>query len=56
MICVDSWEAGRLGQGVGGAVLVGLGVVIMVSFGWLEAEAALEDMPWECGATAARVL
>ncbi len=56
MIFVDSWEAGWLGQGAGGVVLVGLGVVIMKSFGWLEAEAALEDMPWECAATAARVL
>ncbi len=30
---------------VWGVALVGLGVVIMISFGWLEAEAALEDMP-----------
>ena len=41
MIFVDSWEAGWLGQGAGGVILVGLGAVIMMSFGWLEAEAAL---------------
>lgn len=55
---VDSWEAGRVGQGVGGMALVGpAGSGNHDVVGWPEAEAAMEVIcPWECSATAALVL